>query len=70
MKKLTKLIIGSAGILALSFALGTAPANAAQRDVIGDAEVICDAVIPESPPSSLQNACDLRDNTNGEQILD
>ncbi|MDH5698673.1 MAG: hypothetical protein OEZ41_01775 [Nitrospirota bacterium] len=70
MKKLTKLIIGSAGILALSYALGTAPANAAQRDVIADAGVICGAVITEDPASPIQNACDLRDNTNGLQILE
>ena len=65
---MTKLIIGSAGILALSFALGTAPTNAAQRDIIEDAGVICGAA--NSAGFSLQHACDLRDHTNGEQILE
>jgi len=63
---LTKLIIGSAGILALSYALGTAPANAAQRDVIADAGVICGL---GSTDEDMQAACELRANTNGEQIL-
>jgi len=65
MKKLTKLIIGSAGILTLSFALGTAPANAAQRDVIENAEAIC---LKGSMDEDMQAACKLQFDTNGEQI--
>ena len=49
----------------LSILFFAVPANAAKRDVIADANLICEGTIPDS----LEDACDLLYDTNGGQDL-
>lgn len=62
----TTTLLGIATAATLSLVLSTGPAQAAQRDVIADAAVIC-AGSPAHP--QLQAACDLVFKTNGQEVF-